>query len=143
MKMQDYTYYIGIDPGNHTGVAIWDKKGKKLLSCDTFPIHFAFKAVESHVLNNRDDTFVVFEDARKRKWFGNHGGTAALQGAGSIKRDCTIWEDFLITLGVPFEGIHPIKGATKIDSQLFKAMTKYKGRTSQHARDAAMLVFNR
>jgi hypothetical protein len=37
----------------------------------------------------------------------------------------------------------PAKGATKLDPDFFKALTGWKKRTSEHARDAAMIVFGR
>jgi hypothetical protein len=83
---------------------------------------------------------VRFEDARQRKWFGN-AGREQLQGAGSIKRDCAIWEDFLKDLGVDFEMVAPKNTVTKISKEYFKQLTGYKGVTSEHGRDAAMLVY--
>ncbi len=63
------------------------------------------------------------------------------QGAGSVKRDCKIWEDFLTDLDIPFEMVAPRKGMTKYSAAAFKKLTGYEGKTSEHARDAAMLVF--
>ena len=86
---------------------------------------------------------VVFEDARQRKWFGKGDANAKKQGAGSVKRDCSIWEDFCKDYGIPFRAIPPVKGATKITPEYFKLISHYQGRTSEHSRDAAMLVIGR
>lgn len=83
---------------------------------------------------------VRFEDARQRRWYGK-AGKEQLQGAGSIKRDCTIWEDFLKDYGIPFQAIAPRHNRTKLNKLKFAAITGYKGQSSEHARDAAMLVF--
>ena len=83
---------------------------------------------------------VWFEDARLRQWYGDKG-REALQGAGSIKRDCGIWEEFCAMHGIPHRAIKPAKGATKWDAERFKKMTGWPGRTNEHARDAALLVF--
>lgn len=84
---------------------------------------------------------VRFEDARLRTWFGTRG-REALQGAGSIKRDCSIWQEFLQGLvGVPFLPVSPQAKGRKLDSAAFKRLTGWQGRTSEHGRDAAMLVW--
>ena len=85
---------------------------------------------------------VIFEDARLRKWYGSKSD-AKLQGAGSVKRDSSIWEDFLKDKGIPFQGIHPLQGLTKLTSVYFKRITKWDGKTSEHSRDAAMLVIGK
>lgn len=132
---------IGIDPGTHTGMAVWDSKERKFLSLETLPIHRAM--VEVMNLRIGRDIQVVFEDARQRKWYGKGNTNAKLQGAGSVKRDCSIWEDFCKDYGIPFRAIPPVKGATKVSAKYFKMVSHYQGRTSEHSRDAAMLVIGR
>ena len=66
-----------------------------------------------------------------------------LQGVGSVKRDASIWEGFLSDLGVWFEMVAPKRNVTKISHESFVNITKWKGRTNEHKRDAAMLVFGR
>lgn len=142
--------WIGIDPGTHTGLAIWDSREGEFLSLETLPIHRALQAVlewsQPHwfgdELYNRKIK-VVFEDARQRKWFGEGDISAKQQGAGSVKRDCSIWEDFCNDYDIPFEARPPIKGATKVTAEYFKMISHYQGRTSSHSRDAAMLVIGR
>lgn len=134
-------FYIGIDPGTHTGMAVWDSKEGKFLSLETLPIHRAM--VEVMNLRIGREILVVFEDARQRKWYGKGDTNAKLQGAGSVKRDCSIWEEFCKDYGIPFRAIPPVKGATKITPEYFKLISHYKGRTSEHSRDAAMLVIGR
>ena len=83
---------------------------------------------------------VRLEDARKRKWFGD-SGRERLQGAGSVKRDCVIWEEFLNDRKIPYMLIAPKNNSTKLSAESFKKITGYSGRTNEHTRDAAMLVF--
>lgn len=135
--------YIGIDPGTHTGVAVWASRGGKFLSLETLPIHRAISKVGFIAEIYKGDVQVVFEDARKRTWFGKGDTNAKLQGAGSVKRDCSIWEDFCKDYGIPFQAIPPVKGATKVTAEYFKMISHYEGRTSEHSRDAAMLVIGR
>lgn len=137
---------IGIDPGTHTGVAVWDTGEGKFLSLETMPIHRAMESVlvwASLVHDKTKDIQVVFEDARQRTWFGHGDTNAKLQGAGSVKRDCSIWEDFCKDYGIPYWAKPPVKGATKVSAEYFKTISGYQGRTSEHSRDAAMLVIGR
>lgn len=134
---------IGIDPGTHTGFAVWDTREGKFLSLETLPIHQAMVKVMVWKDNVGDDLQVVFEDARQRTWFGHGDTNAKLQGAGSVKRDCSIWEDLCRDYNISYWAKPPIKGATKVSADYFKMVSHYQGRTSEHSRDAAMLVIGR
>jgi hypothetical protein len=126
----------------NTGFAVYDLTNKKFLSILTLTIHQAIKEVTAAIyFPDSVLTKVRFEDARQRKWYGKNAGTHALQGAGSIKRDCKIWEDFLTELKVPFDMVNPGSVPTKYTAETFKNVTKWKGRTSEHSRDAALLIF--
>ncbi len=129
---------IGIDTGVNTGIAIWDVNTKQFLRIDTVLIHEALLVVLD--LNSRFNVKVRVEDARKRQWFGN-SGKEKLQGAGSVKRDAKIWEDFLNHNKISFEMVAPKNNRTKLDSISFNKLTKYTMRTTSHSRDAAMLVY--
>lgn len=134
-----YKYYIGIDTGVNTGFAVWDSEEKKFLLIETTMIHRAMDWVKQY--SERNDTLVRFEDARLRKWFGN-AGREQLQGAGSIKRDAKVWEDFLKDILCPCEAVAPKNNKTKLNADTFKKITGWEKQTSEHSRDAAMLVFN-
>lgn len=132
---------IGIDPGKNTGYAEWDRHGKLLLACEAIAIHEAMARVKQHHESGLLH-LVAFEDARLRTWLGSKG-REALQGAGSIKRDCTIWADFLAALGAPYVNLKPASGATKWTAERFAKFTGWQGRTNEHGRDAAVLVLGR
>lgn len=146
--MSKQTLFIGIDPGTRTGFASWDSQAQCFLAMDTLSIHKAMQRVEYawHACHLR---MVVFEDARLRKWFGHadlrvaRSGAGVREGVGSVKRDCAIWADFLGDLKVPHLAVKPQAGQTKLTAEQFERLTKWTGRTSDHARDAAMLVFGR
>ena len=92
--------------------------------------------------------YVRVEDPRQRTWFGTENMSREeerkkLQGVGSVKRDASIWEAYLKDLGVWFEMVAPKRNLTKITHETFVNITKWKGRTNEHKRDAAMLVFGR
>lgn len=142
------TLIVGIDPGTHTGIAKWDRTAQKLVMVATAKIHKAMQIVEfEHASGNLH--MVVFEDARLRKWHGHadarmaRSGAGIREGVGSVKRDCSIWQDFLSDLGVPFLQLKPAPGTTKWDAERFERVTGWTGRTSNHARDAACLVIGR
>lgn len=142
------TIYIGIDPGAQTGYAAWDSAEKRLASVRTLKIHEAMHYIlevrRAGMLHS-----VTFEDARLRTWFGKMDreqakyGAAVREGVGSVKRDCTIWAEFLADLGIPYKAIKPQAGATKWKADVFAQRTGWTGRTSEHARDAALLVYGR
>lgn len=128
---------IGIDPGTDTGLAI--SADGRLVKLYTVKIIKAMEIIEQTLLTRWDDIIVVIEDARLRG-----GKKERSQGAGSIKRDCVIWQEFwedyseLENLCVLYQ--RPGKSPTKMDEDLFKKMTGWTKRTSNHARDAAMLI---
>ena len=131
---------IGIDPGVKTGFASYNHI-KKQLQCQTVKIHKAFDLIKECIAKRGiENVFVRVEDARLRKWFGD-SGEEKYKGAGSIMRDSKIWEDFLTDLGVDFELVAPKNNSTKLSAKFFGQLTGYTGRTSNHARDAAMLVY--
>ena len=108
---------IGIDPGTHTGVAVWETRSGRFLNLETLPIHQAMDIVRYWNGVTDGDIQVVFEDARQRKWFGRGDASAKAQGAGSVKRDCSIWEDFCKDYGIPYWAKPPVKGATKVSAE--------------------------
>jgi len=140
IKQKKFDFIIGIDSGTKTGIAVLDTATQTFRMIDTVAIHQAL-----HIVGEMAEQYslgVIVEDARKRKWFGKNSN-AKMQGAGSIKRDCKIWEDFLKDYKIPYEMQEPKKGMTKMDKQAFAKLTGFDKQTSEHSRDAAMLVFGR
>ena len=137
--------YIGIDPGVNTGFAVWDAATSDFRVVCTYGIVEALHEALDWAENW--NTTLVVEDARKRQWLPREKNLSEyrgkLMGAGSIKRDCEIWEEFAALYGIPIQFIPPRKGLTKWDAETFNKMTGWTGRTSNHARDAAMLVFGK
>lgn len=141
--MSKYRYYIGIDTGVNTGVAIWDAFKKEFTAVGSMAIHKALNVVGVSKLQLDDKVFIRVEDARKRKWFAGKKSQGAIMGAGSIKRDAKIWEDFLTDLKFNFEMVAPKDNTTKLKDEAFKKITKWQHATNEHGRDAAMLVFGK
>lgn len=137
----------GIDPGVKTGFALWDADKQEFRHITTTTIIGVTHMLTELIVSNSIKE-IWFEDSRKRG-----GRQHNLQGAGSIKRDCSIWQQFCEYYKIKHKEIAPQtltatirkfvadKSQTKIDDKTFKKITGWKGRTSQHARDAAMLVY--
>lgn len=141
-----YEILIGIDTGVNTGFATYSPISRRLYAVETLLIHQAMERVLE--ISKTMRVKVRIEDARQRTWFGNANDAkvrakvdAKQQGAGSVKRDATIWEDFLKDKGIAFEMVNPEKNKTKLEAEAFTKYTGWVGRTSNHARDAAMLVY--
>ena len=138
-----YDYIIGIDPGTKTGIAVWDRKRQMFVSVQTKNIIEAMNNVLD--LQYAPDTtqlverLLVIEDARTRS-----GSEAAKMGAGSIRRDCSIWQEFAEYYDIDILWRATPRGkfkTTKLPAATFKKLTGWAERTSNHARDAAMLVW--
>ncbi len=139
LPQKKYKYAIGIDTGVDTGYALWDVAGKKLTEVATLRIHEAMDRVRTWSAIG-DELLIRVEDARQAI-YGREQDTHRLKGAGSVMRDAKIWDDFLMSLPVDFEMIRPRKQFTKLPADKFQRITGYKETTSQHGRDAAMLVY--
>ena len=136
--------FIGIDTGTKTGFAVWD--GKRFLEIETLKLWQALDRIR-RMKEQGEDITVVFEDARQRKWLPREKSISEYRGkmigAGSVKRDAVIWEEFCIDNGIKFFSVPPGKGLTKWSAQTFAEVTGWQGRTSNHGRDAALLVYGR
>jgi hypothetical protein len=143
MNYKKFDLIIGVDPGVNTGIAAWDVADKSFLFVQTVMAVQAEEIVKKMAVEGRS-VLVRFEDARLRTWFGK-AGREQLQGAGSIKRDCSRWEEFLtyfsVNKSIPFEAVAPRNNRTKMSADEFKRLTGWQGKTNEHGRDAAMLIF--
>jgi hypothetical protein len=154
-----YRLAVGIDPGTRTGLAVatpdsdpdairMPPVGYRWQEIQTLQLHHALVYVRKLVLEAHQDpeatgsVLVVVEDARQI------GGPAHQKlGAGSVRRDSAIWEEFLQDLAreVPeleFRFVRPsVRGLRKLDSRTLQAYTGCVISGSQHARDAVGLLF--
>lgn len=137
---------IGIDPGMHTGLAVWDTSSRQFLEIRCSGIVDAMDYLDD-LASNQGIGLVVFEDARQRTWIPREKDIRQLKGramgAGSVKRDCSIWEEWCSARGIQFIASRPKTGMTKLTDAYFRGITGYDRRTNEHGRDAAMLVFQR
>lgn len=129
---------IGIDAGVSTGFAVWNREEKRFEEVCSMMLHEALFKVKK-MKEEGVHLVVVVEDARLAV-HGRRVEAHKAQGAGSVKRDAKIWEDFLKAEGIEHLMSRPNKALTKIDAASFKQYTGWKEQTNNHARDAAMMV---
>lgn len=140
-------FWIGIDPGTKTGFALWDSKHQKFVTIETMGIVKAMEMVYANhgtLIRQGITLRVVVEDTRKLRLPAAQQSFGRLKGVGSVHRDMSIWEEFLEYHGIPYTmaGLSP-KEFRIGDSEWFKKKTGWDGRTSEHARAAAGLVYGK
>lgn len=146
-----YDYAVGIDPGTATGVALalpeTEARGYRWEQLQTLPLHRALAYVEDIVRRLESErgcarVLVVVEDARQIS-----GPALKKLGAGSIRRDCKVWEELLADLGAELDGLRTIfvkptnRTLRKLDAEQLATYTGCQLKGSQHARDAAGVLF--
>lgn len=135
--------FIGIDPGVKTGYAIWSSTEKSWRGVCSAGIIEVFDDILFRIKAFPDQELkVCIENPNLRKWYGPRARQKQ-QGAGSIKRDFSIWVEFLQHHGIPYEEVNPKNVHTKMDAKTFASTTGWPGKTNEHSRDAAMLVYGR
>lgn len=137
---------VGVDPGQHTGIAVWDTSTRQFIEIRTTGIVSAMDYL-TELHREKKIMLLVFEDARQRTWIPRERDIRQVKGramgAGSVKRDCSIWEEWCSARGIQFIASRPKTGMTKLTDAYFRGITGYDRRTNEHGRDAAMLVFQR
>lgn len=162
---KEFDLHIGIDTGVNTGIAVWDKRRKMFIYLNTVDIRTAQDKILFY-LSQGWRICVRIEDARRR-YIGETekqmyarfaqgdtrttGEISALkaQGVGAVKQHASIWEKFLKKQKIDCILVAPRQNMTKVSPEYFQSLTKIdsvkllgKGK-AEHARDAAMLVFQR
>ena len=139
---------VGIDCGVNTGIATG--RNRQLLTVESMTITQAMDRVKELVQREEGNVRVYIEDARLRKGGFSKAdeqtekyGAAVREGAGSVKRDCSIWETFCKEQGISFKLVHPKHIITKLPADKFFRFTRWPGVTNEHSRDAAMIIFNK
>lgn len=131
--------HIGIDPGVKTGLAII--ADNEYVDIGTMSITMALDKVRNYSKMPREYLTMHVENPNLRKWYGKNSD-AKQQGAGSVKRDFKIWKDFAKENNINLVEVNPASVGSQFDSELiFKAATKWEGKTSIHARDAAKIIY--
>jgi hypothetical protein len=131
---------IGIDPGKENGFACWFPAAKKFSAIKTLKTYEVLEHLMG-LIHLKEPFKVVIEDPYSWRYHGKSQSNK-LQGAGAVKARFKAIIEFLEAYDIPYEK-KSIQGTVKYDAKTFKQMTGYQLSTSQHGRDAAMMVFGR
>ena len=148
---------VGLDPGEQTGVAAYDPRARRLRFCTSMSFWKAVQWFNTALgpiepidgLAPGPVVLVVIEDARKLPVYGRHDKVRGrrrdrlARNIGGIDRDTGLWVEYLKRRGYRVLLVRPSRAQQKWSAERFKKITRYQGRTSQHGRDAARLVWGR
>ena len=150
--------FIGIDAGEHCGFAVWNKTLQHFHLIDTYTFWQCMDKIWGYYqiyIKNKKELIIVIEDVTGNKPTFNRKNKNGeklsesimrkiSQNVGSVKRDTILITQWCEMKQIKVLKIVPKRNAlTKLDAIDFKNRTGWDGRTSEHARDAAMLVFGK
>lgn len=146
-------YVVGIDPGVKTGFSVWDREGKRLLNVETADFWTVFFRVSNAPILRQENTLIVIEVAhyaptfrgRKDKAENFNTMSRMARNVGQVTREAQLLVEGFRRLGYTVQEQKPLGKAKKAedDIQQFQRLTGWTERTSQHARDAARMCFQR
>lgn len=136
------TYLVGIDPGTHTGVALF-LRGELAELRTLHPVDIAIylQSIKPHGLSR-----VVFEDSRLTSHLFTTNAKAAVaksmaRKVGQVDMVCGLIVEVCERLQVPAHGISPKGKGAKVDAARFTEITGWSGPSNEHTRDAAMVAW--
>lgn len=144
--------YIGLDTGAKTGFAVWDSDAKEFTRIETLDFWTAYDIIADAVwkTSGYDKTPTIVIELPARFIYSTHSGAnrnTAINIAtkyGGTRREAELLAARFEAMGFKVITQQPKKGGkTKMKADAFKRLTGYEGRTNEHGRDAAMLVFGR
>ncbi|TGE08273.1 hypothetical protein [Hymenobacter fodinae] len=145
LKLRSKVVHVGIDPGVNVGFALsW---AGELLQLQTLDFWSAIDELRLLAEGAQLHVYIENPNVNKPTFFKKGANSVAVrenisQKVGSNKRDAQLLIQFVERLGVKVLAMPPRK-AGKITAAGFKQLTGWAQSSSQHARDAAMLVLGR
>lgn len=159
-------YLLGIDPGRNTGVAVYDVKDKRLVKLDTltfwetihilqnFPdflipkddmIGFVFEASEIKfevvMEDPNQNSFMYQQNVRK---LSPQAAMTVAQSVGRNKEQAYLLMEFMDQKRITYKTVRPVnreRGGGKWKPDYFQKITGWQGKSNEHNRDAARLVW--
>ena len=137
----DWKWVVGIDPGTHTGFAVYSVQRRAFAEIQTLSFWEAFDRVTEYPV---ETTKVVVEvPSTKAVWQTlPKTGLRTLQrqavNVGGVLREAELLADGLFNAGYLVIRAHPIG---KTDKKRFQRITGFMDRLNQHQRDAGMLCW--
>jgi predicted RNase H-like nuclease (RuvC/YqgF family) len=139
---------IGIDPGQNTGLAVWDSHRKCIVDAKSLDfwratdeilrihtVHSTMQRVKV-VIENPNENRPVFA---KKGADGVNQKLRVAQNVGMNKRDAQLIVEFCQHNKIEYVTVKPT--SSKWDAQTCKALTKWDKTTNQHVRDAIKLCY--
>lgn len=146
-------FLLGIDPGNHTGLAGYDPAAGRLLFVGSADPYAAVQRLQrwSAPHPDRAEGLILaayLEDTTGPGLYARHNGVPAKQreriarSVGRIDVLTKLYAACLAEAGVTVHRVGAVKGG-KWDAETLERVTGWAKRTNEHGRDAARLVFGR
>ena len=130
---------IGIDPGAHTGVAVYiNGTLDKLSTVEPWRIPEVIQAFGADR--------VIFEDSRLTSYMfttvkSRQAALKMARNVGEVDGWCKLIVAVCEQLKIPAHGISPKAKGAKLDADAFKLLTGWAGQTNEHTRDAAAVAW--
>lgn len=146
-----HIYSLGIDPGVNTGICLFDRTTRKIAVLATIDFWGVFDFLDAlyAIMPVESITVVIENSALNKPTFSKAGGNTALKmqkisrNVGFNQRESILLIEGIRRLGYEVKEIRPSgkKGEKrKWTKEVFENLTGWKKQSSQHSRDAAMLV---
>jgi len=138
--MSEAHYLIGIDPGTNTGLAVVEHgtliRVTSMLPCEAEDAIMHYRSLETIHVHVEDTRHLRLPRALQK------AGDSYLKGVGSVHAEMRRWEQWLKHRAIPhtMRGLSPKMFRTG-DAAWFARVTGYGGRTNEHGRAAAGLVW--
>lgn len=139
--------YVGLDPDvNESGFAVWKNNELTLGNYRFFEVMHKLEYMEADCWQRGNKLKVIIEGGwlnEKSNWHNQGQGEARVakvaKNTGANHQVGKLFVEMCEALSLEFEIRRP--QSSKVNAEMFKKITKYKGRTNQDARDAGMLVY--
>jgi len=140
--VQKKRFAIGIDVGIINGFSVFDRQLKRLQivkSCKLFELFIELQEWDNKTV---EDIEVFIENPNTWKVF-TKPNPKEQQGAGAVKQTYKHIIEFLDYKQIPYTPTKVQGNLKKLNRATFEKITKWDKVTNEHARDSAMIVFNR
>lgn len=130
---------LGIDPGAHTGLAIY-RDGALVALRTIAPVELEAEIVALWPIR------IIFEDSRLQShtWTKAASRAAAAKMArnvGQVDAWCSLIVAICAKHGIPAHGISPLGKGGKLNAEAFEKATGWTASSNEHSRDAAMVAW--
>ena len=136
-------YAIGIDVGIVSGFAVFDRGEKRLIQVTSLKLFMLLERIRAWANNNEIRVYIENPNTYRRFKGNEKQNSAKMAGSGAVKQTYKHIVELLEYDKIPFTPVSVIGTLKKLDAETFAKYTKWEGKTNEHGRDAAMIVFNR